>query len=496
VFVGYRGSQNLVIVTTNGSVEAMDAVIGIDAGARCNGLVVSGEGAVWSNRYGVTVGQAGDSNALYVINGAQLHSQYGELGATRTALANYACVGGLSGSAWILDNYLAVGNGGGGNRLDLMGGGKVEDAFGLIGVGHTACSNFVSVSDAGTLWSNSQRLCVGVDGAGNRLEVRQGGLVNCSALVIGDYSLATSNEVTIEDAGSAVLVAGDLIVGADGAHNRLIVKEGASVVCGRVIIGQYASAGGNELVLSGAGASLTVSNSAGLGAINILNGKLRTDGGSLTAGSVLVGPGGQVESLCGASNVTLHLGGDFGCGGTNRALALLGVTVAFSTSAVHRLDVNSRDQGASLQGFVDNRALGRLEVGGAVTVTNVCYAWELSGSGAITVAEGAVFYYAGESNWTGSINVQGSGRFARIPVMLNSVLPLTNDFWRVGWHSASGLSFSIEWGGSLLEPDFLPATNLMGTGADDAWVDTGGDGRPAPGLVTGRFYRLKVWPVP
>jgi T5SS/PEP-CTERM-associated repeat protein len=495
LFVGYGGRHNAVGVLTNGTVDAMDTVIGMTASSAFNGVVIKGAGSVWSNRYGVTVGQAGLSNALYVMNGGRLHSRYGELGAVSSGAANLAYVGD-TGSVWTLANYLVVGNGGSGNRLDLQNGGKVESAFGLVGTGQTACSNRVSLTGSGTVWTNTQRLCVGVDGAGNKLEISEGGMASCAALVIGDYSLAVSNEVTVKDADSTLLVAGDLIVGVDGAYNRLLIEEGAHVSCGSVVIGQYASAGGNEIVLSGATSSLTVSNAAGPGSVNILNGKLRAESGTLTAGSFVISTKGQFERPAGSSNVTLNLAGDFTCVGTNQALSLLGVTLAFSAAAPHRVGVNSYDQGVSLQGFVTNRAVGEIEVGGTVTVTNVCYAWAISGSGTIEIADGAVLYYVNDADWSGSVIISGSGRFKKIPIALNTLSPLTDAAWMIDWYSASGLIFRIEWADSLTGSGFQPATNLTGTGNVDVWVDYGAGSRPSPDLAPRRFYRLKAWPPP
>ncbi len=494
-FVGYGGRHNAVGVMTNGAVDAMDTVIGMMESSAFNGVVIKGEGSVWSNRYGVTVGQAGLSNALYVMSGGRLQSRYGELGAVTSGSANLVFVGD-TGSVWALGSHLVVGNGGCGNVLELQNGGRVESAFGLVGVGHTACSNRVSLTGAGTVWTNTHRLCIGVDGAGNRLDISGGGLASCDALVIGDYSLAVSNEVRIKDSSSTLLVTGDLIVGVDGAYNRLLIEDGARVVCSNVVIGQYASAGGNEIVLSGASSSLTVSNAAGPGGVTILNGKLRIESGSLTAGSFVIGPNGQFEFPSGASNTVLNLAGDFSCSGTNQDLTLLGVTLAFSTSALHRIDLNCRDQGVELEGFVTNRALGRLEVGGTVTVTNVCYSWAISGSGTIEVADGAVLYYVNDADWSGSVTISGSGRFEKIPVSLSNLSPLTEAAWMIGWNSASGLNFRIEWAESLTGSEFQPATNLIGSGSQDVWVDYGGDGRPSPDLAPRRFYRLKAWPPP
>jgi hypothetical protein len=64
----------------------------------------------------------------------------------------------------------------------------------------------------------------------------------------------------------------------------------------------------------------------------------------------------------------------------------------------------------------------------------------------------------------------------------------------IGWNSASGLSFSIEWKSDMTATNFFPATNLIGANNTDVWIDAGDVDRPAPGLATQRFYRLKACP--
>jgi T5SS/PEP-CTERM-associated repeat protein len=493
VFVGYEGNRNIAAVTTNGTVKAMDTVIGMTTNATGNGIIISGTESLWTNRYGLTVGRSGSSNAAYVMNGGQLHSQFGELGATMPSSANLVCIGG-TGSLWTIDNDLSVGNGGSANQLDLLGGGKVKSVFGLIGVAGTSGSNRTRVTDPGTAWSIAQRLFVGVDGSRNNLDISNGATMSCSSLVVGDYNLAVSNTVSIENSDSTLSIAGDLIVGADGSFNRLIIENGAHVSCSNIIIGQYPSAGGNEIVLSGHDSALIVSNAAGLGSINIVNGKLRVESGTLTAGSFLIGPGGSMELPSSPSNTPLNLTGDFICSGTNPSLNLMEITLVFSPASQHRLGISCLDQGASLQGFVTNRALSKVDVGGTVTVTNVCYAWELSGTGSLEIPAGSTFYYVNDSQWSGSAIVTGNGRFVKIPITFSSLLPSSNGTMLIGWNSASGLSFSIEWKSDMTATNFFPATNLIGANNTDVWIDAGDVDRPAPGLATQRFYRLKACP--
>jgi len=493
VFAGYEGARNLAIAASNGTVVAMDTVIGMTSNATGNGIVITGTGSSWSNRYGLTVGQAGPANAAYAINGALLWSQYGEIGATPPASDNYVCVGG-TGSQWTVSTYLAAGNGGSGNRFDVCCGGTVESAFGMVGTMHTAYSNQANVYDPGSVWHNTQRLSVGVDGSRNMLSVFQGGRVTCGDLVIGDYDMARSNTVSVSGTGSVLAVSGNMIVGVDGSGNRLLIGNGAVITCTNVIVGQYGTAFDNEIVVEGPGSTLTVSNSTGYGSISILNGRLAVPGGTVNAASVLIGPGGFLETDASSSGGSLNLSGDFRRSATNAPADLLGLSLVFSTPGTHRLDMNSLDMGPSLQGFLRNHALGKVETSGTLIVTNVCYAWSLGGAGTMEIPDGATFYYVDDSGWSGSIIVTGDGRMKKVPVAFRNMEIISDSAPVLEWNSASGLNFRVEWSPDLASTSFLSATNLTGTGDTDRWMDAGDSNRPAPGLATQRFYRLRAWP--
>lgn len=168
--------------------------------------------------------------------------------------------------------------------------------------------------------------------------------------------------------------------------------------------------------------------------------------------------------------------------------------LSFATGAVHTLQMNSEDRGASLTGFDNNRALGALTVGGTVQVSSVVYTWRLSGSGVARVAPGGCLYYVTNENWTGSIALDSGGSAQRVPVMFGSIAPQPPDAMRLTWPSAFGFSVGVEWTTNLVEGAFLAATNFVASGSNSVWDDLGDTNRPPPGVATQRFYRLWISP--
>lgn len=134
-------------------------------------------------------------------------------------------------------------------RLDLSSGAVVSAPNGSIGVGAGDSGNTLNV--ASTL-SVAGTLNVGYDGTGNALNIQSGGSVTGGAIWIGSTATASNNSVTF---GSAAAHGGTLgpvtqfVFGLAGANNSL-VSYGGTITAGQTILGNDATADGNQARLS------------------------------------------------------------------------------------------------------------------------------------------------------------------------------------------------------------------------------------------------------
>src|SRR6185503_17276746 len=121
----------------------------------------------------VTVGTNGSFTLLVLSDNSLLtNSANGVIGLNLTAKSNEVRL--TSGSArWLMGGDLIAGNNGSFNRLVVSNGAFVSDATGTVGSesvgGPVANSNIVVVTDAGSLWNNTNNLYVGLFGVGNQL---------------------------------------------------------------------------------------------------------------------------------------------------------------------------------------------------------------------------------------------------------------------------------------------------------------------------------------
>jgi T5SS/PEP-CTERM-associated repeat protein len=488
ITVGQHGPANGVAVRFGGSVLAPETVLGLHPESSRNGAMVTETNSVWNNRYGFIIGQASSSNGLAIMNGGRVTGLYGEIGATTNANGNFVTVMD-PGSLWSNSQYVVVGNAGAANSLMIQSSGRVVSAFGLVGARSNANANAVMVFGPGSCWSNSANLMIGVDAQGNSLTISNGACVSCANAIIGNYSSAAANRIDIEADGALLVVQQGLVIGADGFDNEVRVATGGIAHCGSISVGRDAAGPGNALTVTGGTVVVT-------GTVDVCRGLLNLAAGSLQADAIIVAPGSLLNLAPGFDLRTraLTLGGDFITPGTNTGLDLLRSTLTFTTGAVHQLQLDSEDRGASLAGFPDNRALGTLEVEGTVAVTNVCYAWTLSGAGILRIRSGSRVYYLTKEGWTGSVILEGDGQLVPVSLAIDSIAPTTGAAMRLSWAAASGLTFAVGWAEQLVPAGFTNAASLLSTSTNEAWVDEGGAGRPHPSVVTQRFYRLDAHP--
>jgi T5SS/PEP-CTERM-associated repeat protein len=177
--VGFDGNGTLEI-TTGGIVSNNVGYIGRVAGS--NGLVtVSGAGSQWNNASSLYVGDNGKGTLNITAGGFVSNAESAIIGiyAGRTGVVTVSG----AGSQWYVATAstearrygFVVGHYGNG-MLEISDGGLVSNAVGYVGHNFGSTGK-VTVSGAGSQWSNSFELYVGIIGSGT-LNITDGGAMS------------------------------------------------------------------------------------------------------------------------------------------------------------------------------------------------------------------------------------------------------------------------------------------------------------------------------
>jgi len=249
IFVGYRGAGNSLDIGDGARATSSSGVIGFHESASGNMATVSGDGSVWHNGAQLAVGLYGSDNTLTITDGGNITSKYGFLGKYVGSSNNYVRLAG-SGSEWEVDEFIDIGSYGAGNKLEILDGGRITSGSGSVG--SYSDHNHMLVSGEGSEWNSAGGISVGTYGYSNRLEITNGGSVTSSgvSLVGGNWSAAGSNHIMVSGEGS-VFNSQDVYLGYAGANNGLSVSNGGQVEIGMTYIGYGADALGNYVSVSG-----------------------------------------------------------------------------------------------------------------------------------------------------------------------------------------------------------------------------------------------------
>ena len=292
--VGGSGIYNTLFIQNSGTVFSVNGIIGNDANANSNGVLVLGAGSVWTSTGQLWVGGSGSFNVLAIAEGGVVNSGSGFIGRHSGSSNNIVFVEG-AGSAWNIAGDLTVGDGAGGNNvLEIISGGVVSNINGYIGYWSHSGSNAVVVAGAGSKWINSGDLYVGYNGANNQLLISDSGYVSVipssgTTSYIG-YNVSSSNNSVLVD--SAVWSNQcDLYVGYSGASNQLSVAQDGHVFSVNGYIGYNASSSNNTVVAQEAVSywSWLVSSNLYIGYNGANNSLIVSNGGAVSANNVIVG---------------------------------------------------------------------------------------------------------------------------------------------------------------------------------------------------------------
>ncbi|WP_246697186.1 autotransporter domain-containing protein [Rhizobium sp. WYCCWR 11146] len=348
----------------------------------------------WTINTDLLVGdQNGDDAALIIRNGGAVSNDIGVLGVDPGASGTVTVTG--AGSTWTNADDLYIGNEGTGT-LTIENGGAVDNINGYIGYFSAAASGTVTVTGSGSTWTNSQDLTIGDSGAGT-LIISNGGTVNSASGYISNDSTAIG-EVIVTGPNSVWSNSTEVSVGTAGAGS-LTISNGGSVTGSLGYVG-FSTNGSGVVSVTGTGSSWISSSALFVGEFG--------------SGSVTVENGGMIS----ASGVVIA--DDSGATGTVELVGSAG-------SGRGVLETGYIDRGAGDAGLVFDggilRATGNeanflggfnagdvmLDAGGAFIDTNgfaIGIGTDLQGAGGMTKQGAGTLTLSGASSYGGVTTVE------------------------------------------------------------------------------------------
>lgn len=244
-----------------GSISAGSASLGVSSTSSGNVVNVGGgEGSAYLTVTGdLNVGFDGASNTLKINDDGHVSASYVKIGGSATSTYNEVVVN--DGGSLTVANTLIVGYGGGHNTLTINAGGYVTNVDAIVGYTSGSSNNTVNVGGEGAVWETTGTFYFGEDGHDNRLNVTNGGWVKVLGTskdaVFGDLSTAVGTTVFIEDAGSKFSNNATLYVGKAGQFTEVVVRDGATLETFNTRISGSAGSANNSLTIKGEGTTWT-----------------------------------------------------------------------------------------------------------------------------------------------------------------------------------------------------------------------------------------------
>lgn len=233
LLVGHNdGAVGSVTIADGGSISGLQGILGDLAGSSGT-MTVTGSGSVWEAVVDAGVLYSGDLNVGRFGTGQLTVSDGGLVTGNRLHIANEA---GSSGTAVVT---------GSGSSIDIAD----RLSVGLEGDGLLTVQNDATVTVGDLLAVASQ------DGSTGSLDIASGGDVTSYYGIIADASGATG-DVTVDGAGSTLIIDDELIVGYDGV-GTLHVSDGATVTSGLLSVGVASTSDGSAVEVTGAESTLT-----------------------------------------------------------------------------------------------------------------------------------------------------------------------------------------------------------------------------------------------
>lgn len=248
---GYIGSGSVGSVTVDaGSLLASRrGYLGNYIGATGT-ATVTGVGSLWTIYDFLYVGVSGNGT-LAIEAGGEVDSRIAYLGYNSNSTGTVTVTG--AGSKWTHNGWLPVGDSGNGMLIIEAGGQVTNPSVGYLGY-KSGSTGTARVTGAGSKWTNGGSLSVGYSGNGT-LTIEAGGEVSNTSGSLGysyGYSSRTTNKVTVTGAGSKWTNAGSLDVGPIG-RGTLTIEDGGLVSVGELLAIDYSSHGNSFINMTTGG---------------------------------------------------------------------------------------------------------------------------------------------------------------------------------------------------------------------------------------------------
>ena len=385
-------------------------------------LMLTGDSSTFTGNTEVNGG------TLEIAAGGKLSGSIGYISTSANSTGTVTVSG--AGSKWTNNGTLNVGNSGTGT-LTVEAGGEISSSAGFIGY-YTGATGTVTVSGASSKWTNTGALEVGNSGSG-RLTISNGGEVSSSGGFIGSHA-ASNGAVTVSGAGSKWTNANALYVGGGGT-GTLTIENGGVVSSFTGTIGEHTGSTGTVTV-SGAGSKWSNSNALYVGTYG--NGTLAIEnGGEVSSANAFIGYGP-------ISTGTLNL---LGSAASSRGVLETGYVAKVAGNTTLNLNGGilraTQDEGDFLRDF------GALTIGAEG-------AWFDTNSHSITIDGGTTF------SGSGTLNKTGPG-----------TLTLKGDSsTHTGNTEVNGGTLAITSGGKLGGGTFGSSIGLIGNGVGSTGIVT------------------------
>lgn len=307
VFVGGNNGEDGALIIRNGAAVSNGAgLIGTGGLNASDGTVtVTGAGSTWTNSSDLIVGRNLSDGTLTIENGGVVSSAAGTIGFSPDSTGVVTVTG--EGSTWENSGSLRVGSAGA-STLTITEGGAVSNTDSFIAFSPANTDSSVTVSGAGSTWTNSGDLYVGEFGQG-ALTIADGGVVTASSVNLADPSGSDPNGDFVLEPGSGTLnfgaAAGDAAVAA-GTLDTPTLAFGPGD--GTIVFNHTDDDFELDADISGDGDIRLLSGRTALTGDNTYTGDTLLEGGTLTlasdtalGGSTLTTTGSVVDYLDGVN---------------------------------------------------------------------------------------------------------------------------------------------------------------------------------------------------
>jgi len=283
--IGSGGSHNFLLVTNSGFVRMDGDVYVGSTGSVSNRVIVTDAGSVLSVGGRLHAGYAGTAATLMITNEGTVQALQTWVGGFPGSPNHIVLVTG-PGSVFSNSFDLSIGAyaGSGGNTITVNNGGLIRDAQGVIGSASGGGNNLALVTGGG-VWSNTDYLAVGYSGETNQLIVSDGGRVfGQNAVNVGGY-VGGFNSMLVTGSTSVVRSGGGFSVGVNGQRNQATIAGAAQLIAANTYVGSSdGNASNNVLTITGTGSVLTNTDSTYVGYAGPSN-------------RMVIAAGGRVETL-------------------------------------------------------------------------------------------------------------------------------------------------------------------------------------------------------